>query len=292
MEQGIIDFYGAYAGTLYFCAIGCLLCLEAVAPLRAIKAPQMARWLGNIGLVLVNTVLLRWVAVLSGIGAAYYAREQGWGLLTFADLPIAADLAVTVLVADLTLYLCHRFYHANKLTWRFHHVHHSDRAVDLTTAFRFHPFETVANGLAMTGVALLMGLSPTGLLLYQLFMSAEGLFGHSNVRTPLWLDRVLALVLVTPRLHRIHHAADAVESRHNFGIGLTVWDRLFGTFLERDTAWLESAPLGIGGCEAERRFHLPWLLAQPFMGKRATRLPARDAAGRGRQAKPQAITRT
>lgn len=270
MEQGIIDFYTAYAGTLYFCAIGCLLCFEAVAPLRVTKAPQMARWLGNIGLVLVNTVLLRWVTVLSGIGAAYYVREHGWGLLTFADLPMVADIAVTVLIADLTLYLCHRFFHASRLAWRFHHVHHSDRAVDLTTAFRFHPFETVANGVATTGVALAMGLSPTGLLLYQLFMSAESLFGHSNVRTPVWLDRLLGFLLVTPRLHHIHHAAGAAESRHNFGIGLTVWDRLFGTFLERDTAWLETAPIGIGGCEAGHRIQLPWLLAQPFVGSRAT----------------------
>lgn len=265
MEKDIIGFFTANAGTLYFCAIGCLLCLEAVAPLRVTKAPQAARWLGNIGLVLVNTVLVRWAAALTGVGAALYVRENGWGLLTFVDLPMIIEIAVTLLMVDLTLYLCHRLYHASDLAWRFHHVHHSDQAVDLTTAFRFHPFETVSNGVAITGAALLMGLSPTGLLLYQLCMSVEGLFGHSNIRTPVWLDRLLGMVLVTPRLHRIHHAAGAMESQRNFGIGLTIWDRMLGTFLERDTAWLESASIGIEGCEAERRFQLPWLLAQPFM---------------------------
>lgn len=264
MNDEIINFVDAHTGTVYFCAIGLFLLLEAWAPLRAAKGPQLSRWIGNIGLALINTALLRWAAVISGVAMAYLAQESGWGLLNLIDSPPLVGIVVSVLIVDLVLYGCHRLYHASDLAWRFHVVHHSDAVVDLTTAFRFHPFETLCNGAATTAAAFLLGLSPEGLLLYQLCMSAQGFFGHSNVRTPEWLDRLIGLVLVTPRFHHIHHAAGVVECHSNFGVSFTFWDRLFGSGLSRDTAWLETARMGVEGCVAQQKLQLLWLLGQPF----------------------------
>lgn len=269
MNVDIINFAAVNTGTVYFCAIGCFLFLEALAPLRGTKAPLLARWVGNIGLALVNTVLLRWAGAIAGIGAAYLSHENGWGLMNLVGLPSVVGILVTVLIIDLTLYGCHRLYHWSDMAWRFHVVHHSDEAVDVTTALRFHPFEILSNGAASSAAALLLGLSPEGLLLYQLFMSAQGFFGHSNFRTLEWLDRTIALVLVTPRFHHIHHAAEKAECHSNFAISFTFWDRIFGSHIERESAWLVNASMGVERCGAGRRLQLLWLLARPFMSSPA-----------------------
>ena len=265
MDNAIIAFVSAHEGTVFLTAVGLILIVEALAPLRASVSGQGQRWLSNIGLGLLNTLLFRLATPLLAVGAALLALERGWGLFNTIALSPLLTIPISVLVLDLLFYGCHRFYHASDLAWRFHVVHHTDRAIDFTTGFRFHPFEALANGAVSALVSLALGLPPAGILLHQMIVSAETVFGHSNARTPEWLDRVLALVLVTPRFHHVHHAADGAECHSNFGIVFTFWDRLFGTHCRRDGAWLEAMPIGLEGCESQRRFHLPWLLAQPFL---------------------------
>ncbi len=100
-------------------------------------------------------------------------------------------------------------------------------------------------------------------MIHHFLNGVDALFGHANLRTPGWLDRALSLVLVTPRFHHVHHAAGETDYNNNLGIVFTVWDRLFGTYRARDTAWLETMSIGVEGCETNRRFTLPWLLAPP-----------------------------
>lgn len=273
MEDTIAGFVTSNFGNIYFCAFGLFLVLETAAPLRVPQSGQLLRWISLIGLAVINNVVLRWAASIAGMAAAYYAQSHGWGLFNFFDAPLIIELSLTVLLVDLTLYGCHRLYHASNLLWRFHSVHHSDRVIDIFTGLRFHPFEACANGLAVSGVALLLGLPPIGLLIHHLIIGVDSLFGHSNINTPLWLDRPLSLFVVTPRFHHIHHATGEAEHHMNFGIVFTFWDRLFGTDCHRNTAFLQSAPAGISGCEAGHRFQLPWLLAQPFIPLRRTSGP-------------------
>ena len=265
MDNAIIAFVSAHEGTVFLTAVGLLLIFEALAPLRASVSGQGQRWLSNIGLGLFNTLLYRLATPLFAFGAALLAQDRGWGLLNVLELPAPVTIALSVLLLDLLFYSCHRLYHASDLAWRFHLVHHSDRAIDFTTGFRFHPFEALVNGAASGGVALAFGLPPAGILVHQVISSFEAVFGHVNAHTPEWLDRILALVFVTPRFHRVHHASSGLECNSNFGIIFTFWDRLFGTYRRRDTAWLKTMAIGFEGCEIRHRFHFPWLLAQPFL---------------------------
>ncbi len=206
-----------------------LLAAEQRWPLRRAKRPRAGRWLTNAGITglsyLVGTFLVRPAA----LGVAAYCQTQGLGLLAWAALPLWAQLGLGFLWMDLSFYWWHRANHVHPLLWRFHNVHHVDPDMDVTTAFRFHFFETFySTGFRILQVGL-MGVVPLTYLLYEMAFNLCTLFHHSNLRLPLRLERWLNRVVVTPRMHGLHHSAVGSETNSNYSVVFRWWDSLHRT---------------------------------------------------------------
>ncbi len=156
------------------------------------------------------------------------------GLLDRFGLPLVVLLAVGFIVADLAEYLYHRLCHRWRWLWLIHAVHHSDPDLDVTTSLRFHPFETALETLMRMAVFLLLGIPLWIEVVRAVILNPVNLMQHANVAYPRWVERRLQWLVVTPALHRLHHSPVEAETNSNFGPGLSVWDRVFGTFRRPD----------------------------------------------------------
>jgi len=137
---------------------------------------------------------------------------------------------IAVLALDFSFYLAHVAMHELPAFWRFHRVHHSDPAVDVTTTLRQHPGEGVIRYVFLAAFAIALGTSPGAFAVYRLGSAFSGLLEHANIRVPRRLDRLLSLVFTFPNLHKIHHSRDARYTDTNYGNIVSLWDRLFFTF--------------------------------------------------------------
>ena len=148
--------------------------------------------------------------------------------------------------------------------WRLHSVHHADIDVDATTAVRHHPFETIFMGVAMLLLVVILGVPPWAWAAYAALVLVLQLAQHANVRLPARLDAALGLLLMTPGLHRTHHASTPEHYNSNFGAALTVWDRCFQT-LAPPLPEQNPPSFGVAPFQA-RRFAGPhWALLMPFV---------------------------
>lgn len=202
---------------------------EAMAPARGVEQAGL-RWVNHLALSCVTLAVASGVTVpaLEGLFGheprGVFAVAQAWG----GD---ALVLGVGLLAVDLAIYASHRTQHALPALWRFHAVHHADARLDASTALRHHPLLAVAEGAALVLLLGAAGLPLWVWPIYALAWQAANFFAHADVRLPAKLDATLARLLVTPALHRLHHSAEAAHHDRNFGAVLSVWDRLFGTYL-------------------------------------------------------------
>jgi sterol desaturase/sphingolipid hydroxylase (fatty acid hydroxylase superfamily) len=239
---------------------------EAVAPRRPLAHPRRLRWPANLGVVALNTVLLRLVLPVTAIGFSVVAQERGWGLLNQLSIPPAWALVLAVIALDFIIYLQHIMFHAVPALWRLHRMHHADLDFDVTTGARFHPVEIMLSaGVKLAAVAVL-GPSPLAVLLFEVLLNATSMFNHGNVRLPVAADRVLRLVVVTPDMHRVHHSALPHETNRNFGFNLPWWDRLFGTYLAQPSVNHERLIIGVSQFREAMELRLDRMLVQPFRG--------------------------
>lgn len=240
--------------------------LEALAPRRPRTFARSRRWPTNLAITVLNTVALRGLAVmlpLLAIGAALDAQAQGWGLLNRLNWPAWVELVLAVLILDFAIWAQHLVTHKVPLFWRFHRVHHADRDMDVTTGFRFHPVEILASMGLKIALVYLLGPSALAVLVFEILLSGTALFNHANVTLPGPLDRVLRLVLVTPDMHRVHHSVHRAEHDSNYGFALSVWDRLFRTYVPEPKAGHDRMTVGLEW-QDERPARLGWALGLPF----------------------------
>jgi sterol desaturase/sphingolipid hydroxylase (fatty acid hydroxylase superfamily) len=238
---------------------------EAVAPCRSLRLPKRPRWIANLSLVGLNTVILRLLFPAAAVGVAAVAAERGWGALALLDLPLWASVPLAVLVLDLAVYLQHVVFHATPTLWRLHLVHHADLDFDVTTGLRFHPIEIVLSMLLKVSVVAALGPPVLGVLIFEVVLNATSMFNHGNVRLPGGPDRVLRAVLVTPDMHRVHHSVLRHEANSNFGFCLSWWDRLLGTYRAQPTGGHEGMTIGTEQIQAARNQTLGWLLRLPAL---------------------------
>jgi sterol desaturase/sphingolipid hydroxylase (fatty acid hydroxylase superfamily) len=261
MEQDFLWRGGVFVG-LFALFSG----LEAVAPRRARNLSRGRRWPTNLAITALNTLALRGIAValpLLAIGAALNAQAQGWGLLNQLDWPGWLELVLAVLILDLAIWAQHLVTHKVPLFWRFHRVHHADRDMDVTTGFRFHPAEILASMGLKIGLIYVLGPSALAVLVFEILLSGTALFSHSNLALPGPVDRLLRLVLVTPDMHRVHHSIHRVEHDSNYGFALSLWDRLFRTYVPQPKAGHDGMTVGLEW-QDERPARLGWVLWLPF----------------------------
>jgi sterol desaturase/sphingolipid hydroxylase (fatty acid hydroxylase superfamily) len=160
---------------------------------------------------------------------AALARDRGWGLVHLVPMPSWLRRLATFLLLDYTLYLWHILVHRVPLLWRLHLVHHVDLDMDASTGVRFHLLEIIASVPWRAAQVAAIGASPGALTAWQALTVASVLFHHSNTRLPLALEQRLSRVIVTPRMHGIHHSMVPSDSHTNYSSGLAVWDWLHGT---------------------------------------------------------------
>ena len=240
---------------------------EALAPRRVRRLSRLSRWPHNIGIVLVNTLLVRALFPIAAVGLAFYGQSRGWGVLSGVHIPLWILVPLCVVVLDLAIYLQHVMFHAVPLLWRFHRMHHADLDFDVTTGARFHPVEIILSMIIKFAVIIALGPPAVAVLAFEVILNATSMFNHGNVRIPSVIDRVLRCFLVTPDMHRVHHSVEDDETNSNFGFSLPWWDRLFGTYRDQPRAGHEEMTIGIHGFNEPRVCdRLPGMLMIPFIG--------------------------
>jgi sterol desaturase/sphingolipid hydroxylase (fatty acid hydroxylase superfamily) len=241
---------------------------EAASPRRPRRLARAARWPGNLGVLAIDTLLVRVLFPTAAVGIAVLAAERGWGVLARTDLPPAVEIITTVLVLDLAIYAQHALFHRVPVLWRLHRMHHADLELDLTTGVRFHPLEILLSMLIKGAVIVALGAHAAGVLIFEALLNATSMFNHANVRMPARLDALLRRIVVTPDMHRVHHSIERVETDSNFGFNLSWWDRLFGTYRSEPRAGHLAMTLGIEDFRSPRELRLDRLLLQPFVRPR------------------------
>lgn len=264
MEHETIIRLGTFLGGFIVLAT-----LEALAPRRVRRQPRGRRWITNWCVTILNTLMLRALAIampLLAVGAALDAEAQGWGLFNTVSLPLWIEVCVVVLILDFAIWLQHLITHKVPILWRIHRVHHADVDMDVTTAIRFHPIEIALSMMLKIGLVYLLGPAAIAVVAFEIILNGTAMFNHSNLALPAWLDRPLRRILVTPDMHRVHHSVHRSEHDSNYGFSLSVWDRLFGTYIAQPKAGHAEMQVGLEW-QDERPTRLGWSLALPFARK-------------------------
>jgi sterol desaturase/sphingolipid hydroxylase (fatty acid hydroxylase superfamily) len=247
--------------------LGLMAFWEALVPRRRLRTSKISRWVANISMVVLDTILVRALFAAGAVGAAVLAAERGWGLLNGLSWPFWLEWILAVIALDFVLYLQHVMFHAVPLLWRFHMMHHSDLDCDVTTGVRFHPVEVLPSMFIKLGAVVLLGASALAVVSFEVLLNATSMFNHGNVRMPAGLDRVLRSIVVTPDMHRVHHSTDPRETNRNFGFNLPWWDRVFGTYTAQPAKGHEGMTIGLEHVRDPTRLTFIGMLILPFVGK-------------------------
>ena len=223
------------------------------------------RWPANAALVAISAGMAAAVPV-SGIAAAHWSQEAGYGALSLVDLPYAVVFVASFLMLSLRDYAIHLACHKIPVLWRFHKIHHSDRALDITTTFRVHPVMYAAIAIFHAMTIVVLGLDAMAVTIYAFVVLVIDLAHHSRMRVPARIDRSLRSYIITPALHHIHHSDYHPETDSNYGHDLALWDRLFGTYLAEPKRPAAAFRYGLKQFPEERADDLHALLAAPFRG--------------------------
>lgn len=239
---------------------------EAVMPRKARTQPRTTRWFTNWSFTVLNTVTLRlmaFVVPVMAVGAAVDAGQNGWGLLNWLEWPAWVEIVIAILFLDFAIWAQHLITHKIPLLWRLHRVHHSDRDIDVTTAIRFHPFEIALSMLLKIGLVYLLGPAAIAVILFEIILNGTAMFNHANIALPQWLDRIVRVVLVTPDMHRVHHSTLRHEHDSNYGFSLSIWDRMFRTYVAQPEKGHDGMTIGLRW-QDEKPSKLGWSLRLPF----------------------------
>jgi sterol desaturase/sphingolipid hydroxylase (fatty acid hydroxylase superfamily) len=237
---------------------------ELLAPRRQLEFGRGPRWPSNLGVAVVDTIILRLILPTTAVGLAFFAEAQRWGLFNAFAVPGWLAVSASVILLDLAIYLQHVLFHAVPALWRLHRMHHADLAFDVSTGVRFHPIEILLSMVIKLTVVAALGAPAAGVLPFEVLLNATSMFNHGNVRMPERLDRVLRWIVVTPDMHRVHHSVTPRETNSNFGFNLPWWDRLFGTYRAQPAAGHEAMTIGIEQFRDPGELRLDRMLLQPF----------------------------
>ena len=249
--------------------------LELAIPKRDLSAPKTRRWFTNLAIVGIDSLIVRAMALapqllgaiivpLAAVATAIWAEERGIGLFNWLDLPGWFEVIAAIVIFDFAIWLQHVASHKIPMFWRLHQVHHADVDIDLTTGIRFHPVEIALSMLYKMVWVVVLGPAPVAVLLFEVILNAGAMFSHANVALPGWLDRGLRTLVVTPDMHRVHHSIIRREHDSNYGFNLSIWDRLFGTYLDQPSKGHTGMTIGLSSYQSKEPAKLSWSLLLPF----------------------------
>lgn len=266
----------------------CMALLEARYPARKAVLDRKTRWVGNLSMVVLGALISRVLLPATLVGVSVWAQQEGFGLFNVmlgyaqsgssligisddvesSGVVFAGIVTLSVILLDMIIYWQHRLFHTVPLLWRFHKMHHADSHVDTTTGLRFHPVEiAISLGVKAAAVALL-GIPAVAIVIFEVALNGFALFNHANIRLSQKWDDKVGRVLITQRLHRIHHSQAKAESNSNYGFSVSWWDRLFNSFTPRAQYSDETLPIGQKDVPAvKENASIRALLMQPFKNK-------------------------
>ncbi|AFV85398.1 sterol desaturase family protein [Alteromonas mediterranea] len=266
----------------------CMALLEARYPARKAVLDRKTRWVGNLSMVVLGALISRVLLPATLVGVSVWAQQEDFGLFNVmlgyaqsgssltgisdavesSGVVFAVIVTLSVILLDMIIYWQHRLFHTVPLLWRFHKMHHADSHVDTTTGLRFHPVEiAISLGVKAAAVALL-GIPAVAIVIFEVALNGFALFNHANIRLSQKWDDKVGRVLITQRLHRIHHSQAKAESNSNYGFSVSWWDRLFNSFTPRAQYSDETLPIGQKDVPAvKENASIRALLMQPFKNK-------------------------
>ena len=243
-----------------------LALFERRRPLRRAVEPGLQRTGRNLAIAALGAIAVQVAEMPVASRAAAAVERRGWGLVKRLALPVWLEVPLALLLLDYTLYVWHVLTHRVPVLWRFHAVHHIDLDLDASTAVRFHFGELTLSTPWRVAQVVVIGASPLALSIWQTGLLMSILFHHSNVELPLWLERRVGRVFVTPRMHGIHHSQVRDETDSNWSSGLTVWDWLHGTL--RLNVPQSGITIGVPAFTDPDDVTLPKMVALPFTPQR------------------------
>jgi len=267
--MSIVDNYQQYIYTdVYFAVLAAMLFLEIIYPLRNSKHSLLIRWTSNISLGLFGTFLQKFLMPVVAVTFAIYVKQQGWGLFNLVAVPGWIAIILSLLVLDYSRYVIHWLFHYIPLFWSFHKIHHSDPDYDISTSYRFHPLEILLGTVNSLLIILLLGMPVISVIIAELMVVFVNFFSHANIRLPGMPERIIRLIIVTPDMHRIHHAAERIHTDSNYSIVFPWWDYLGRTYTPVGSVDQKEMTVGLDDCQGKKHLNFFWLLAMPFIPAR------------------------
>lgn len=236
--------------------------IESLLPLYSYEKHRLRRALPNIAFT-VFLVLTNLSLSFATAGVANFVMKKEIGVFFLFDIPSGLAALFGVMVLDLFTYFAHVLMHKSWLGWQFHRVHHSDVEVNVTTAFRQHPGETLWRILWQLLAVAMFGIPLSVVVIYLLISTLNAQLEHTNIKLLAPLDRVLRLLIVTPNMHKVHHSRERIETDSNYSNIFSIWDRIFATY----TATVDFSRLryGLDGFDDGKKQTVPALLKLPFL---------------------------
>lgn len=259
MIKRIFDFKGAPILAVVFVV---LFIAEGKRQLRKRTQPRFSRALVNTVVALPSFSLLRFLFLPIMVKLALKNSQLKWGLSYHYKANHYTKALVAFLVMDYTNYLWHVLNHKVPALWRFHVVHHSDPDLDITTALRFHFGELIGSVFFRGAFVLLSGATALQVLLYEILFEGATQFHHSNWKMPFALEKGLNKMIVTPRMHGIHHSMVRQETDSNYSVIFSFWDRLHNTI--RLNVAQDSIVTGVPAYSDPKELTIAYLLKLPF----------------------------
>jgi sterol desaturase/sphingolipid hydroxylase (fatty acid hydroxylase superfamily) len=210
-----------------------IFALESVFPHMKGRQQRVRHGVPHVLTAFMNGFLTKLVLTGVTLYVIAWAETRPAGIINRLDLSGPVRTAVVFILFDIWMYLWHMANHRSAFLWRFHRAHHADTEMDSTTALRFHPGELVISAFVRLPVIILIGMSFSELVFFEIMLNISTLFHHSNIGIPEEWDRLLRVVIVTPNMHRVHHSVERFETDSNFTSLLSLWDRLARTFRMR-----------------------------------------------------------
>ena len=237
-----------------------IVLLEALFPFRA-YLHRIRHYGKNAVFAIVNAGLLSLIGATVHVWIFLWIDQNDIGLLEQFELPFWLSIIIATIAFDAWTYLVHLLHHIVPFLWRFHQVHHNDTEMDASTGFRFHPGEILVYSALHMAAFIAFGITLELIAVYKVIFFCNVAFHHSNVALPEKWDRRLRYFLVSPNMHRVHHSKRFKETNSNYASGLSLWDRLFGTYRESDP---EKIVLGLEYDRSPECQTLIRLMLRPF----------------------------
>ncbi|HEV8082048.1 MAG TPA: sterol desaturase family protein [Chitinophagaceae bacterium] len=239
-----------------------LFLIESKFDLRKRVQNKWQRSVVNSIISIPSFILLRFMFLPAMIWLSIQNEKIHFGLNYLYDLPPWAEAIIGVLVFDYTNYLWHTLNHRIPLLWRFHLVHHTDPDLDLSTATRFHFGELIGSVFFRGAFIFLSGATPLLVIIYEIVFEAATMFHHSNTKLPIQFEKALNKIIVTPRMHGIHHSIIKNEADSNYSVIFSMWDRLHHT--AKLNIHQDDVVIGVPAYHDKQELTAGYLLKLPF----------------------------